>query len=218
MPSPKNVTPPPFEIDPELLEAAAPIAPTTHLQAIVDRGLDEINPEDLGALAVRLTPMANLLRASVAEIALIPVDRATIEQRTQLADLRALLDAARADLSTWVTAIDIGFRRAAMTTGASEFRLEDGLVRVEVPRGEWVVNVQALQSALRAFVESGELSEEEFNDIFTTTVTPKANGTKLNYFSTKRGEALAATINLYRVWHEGDPNAAKVRFTRKEGK
>lgn len=171
-------------------------------------------PRSLADVSRELLPLSDQLRATIADIALIPVERATTVQRTELVELRERLYRAMADLSTWVDAIDIGFRRAALATGASEFVLTDGVVKVEAPRGEWVVNVPALHAELKEFVAHGVISQEELDSIFTTVVTEKANGSRLNYFASKRGEELAEAINRSRTWKAGDPAAAKVRIQR----
>jgi len=165
-------------------------------------------------LATMLVPLANGIRATIANIALLPVARATPEQRTQLVDLRDELYKTMRDLSTWVDAIDISFRRAALEMGATEIVLADGVVKVEAPRGEWVTNVPALHAELKEFVAHGVISQAEMDSIFTTTVEEKANGTRLNYFASKRGEELAEAINRNRMWKAGDPSAAKLRFHR----
>lgn len=173
------------------------------------------DPMTLEDVQRTLVPLAATLRATVADIALIPVARATPAQRAQLATLREELDRARRDLSTWVDAIDIGFRIAAVDLGATEILLEDGAVKVEPPRGEWVVNVPMLRQELDELRKHGIISKEEVDSIFKTTVTEKADNTRLNYFAKSRGAEIAEAIERARVWKPGDPAAAKVRYMRK---
>lgn len=200
----KNVTPT-DDLD-ELLGAAADKA-ASH----ADRDV-----RALVTIADTLRPATDTIRATVADISLLQVARATPAQRTALVELRALLDRARADLSTWVDAIDISFRRAAVETGAAEIVLADGVVKVEPPRGEWVVNVPALKAELSQLAAHGLLTADELDSIFTTTVSEGANNAKLNYFAKQRGQEVAEAIGRYRVWREGNPANAKVRIQRKQ--
>ena len=205
--TPKNVTPPVDD---------TPDIPDDVMAAIEDpsRASTKTRGRSLEELRTELVPLADTIRATISDIALIPIARATPEQRTQLVELRTVLDAARGDLSTWVDAIDISFRRAAIETQANEFVLADGIVTVEPPRGEWVVNVPALRDELKAFAASGVISQEEFDSIFKTEVVTKADGNRLRYFGEHRGTELAEAIARNRVWKQGDPNAAKVKIKR----
>lgn len=188
------------------------------LEDLIGAAVDRTTGTELVPLAeisAALRPAADIISATVSTIALVPINRATPAERSALVDLRNQLDRTRADLSTWVDAIDISFRRAALETGATEIVLADGVVSVEAPRGEWVVNVPALRSELKELVAHGLLSEEEFDSIFETVVTEKANNSRLNYFASKRGQELADAIARYRTWKEGNPANAKVRIKRR---
>jgi hypothetical protein len=171
-------------------------------------------PRSLEEIRTELEPLGQRIRASLADIALIPVAKASPAQRTELVTLRADLDRVRADLSTWLTAIDISFRRAAMETGADEFPLTDGVVKIEQQRGEWVVNVPALRTELKEFLAAGVITEHEFESVFSTVVTEKADNTRLNALGKHRGGEIAEAIGRSRVWKAGDPANAKVRIQR----
>jgi hypothetical protein len=203
----KDVTPTPVEIPDDVMAALSGMVVITEIP-------DTLTPQSLTDVATTLVPLAQQIRATISDIALIPIARATPAKRTELVNLRDELYRTMRDLSTWIDAIDISFRRAAADTGATEFVLEDGVVKVEPQRGEWVVNVPALRAELAEFVAHGVISKAEFDSIFTTTVVEKANGTRLNYFASKRGEELAEAINRSRMWKDGDPAAARVRFQR----
>jgi hypothetical protein len=205
---PKPVTPPADDIPDEVLVALGafdlPVPPEP----------DDDSRRSLEEVSAALVPLAETLRATIADIALIPVASATKAQRSELIALRGKLDRARADLSTWVDAIDISFRRAALETGATEFVLDDGVVKIEQQRGEWVVNVPALHAELNELAAHGLLSQEELASIFTTVVIEKADNSRLNYFASKRGTELAEAIGRGRMWKAGDPTAARVRIQR----
>jgi hypothetical protein len=215
--APKVVSPPEPDIPDDVMEALG-VAVERFPVGEPSRRSSETDSEDgnrsLAEVSAELVPLADTLRATIADIALIPVARATPAQRTDLVDLRQRLDRARADLSTWVDAIDISFRRAAIETGAKEFALEDGVVTIEQPRGEWVVNVPALRDEIKAFVAHGVLTQEEFDGIFTNEVKIKADNGRLNSLAAKRGEELAEAIARNRAWKAGDPAGAKVRIQR----
>jgi hypothetical protein len=186
-------------------------------RAAITSGKHELEEDDRRTLAevtLELVPLTSSLRSTIRDIALIPVARATPAQRTDLIDLREQLSRAMRDLSTWVDAIDISFRQAAYEVQASEFLLTDGVVKIEPQRGEWVVNVPALQTELKEIMAHGLISQAEYDSIFTTVITEKANGSRLNYFSSKRGGDVAAAIDRHRMWKAGDPNAAKVIVQR----
>lgn len=201
---PKNVTPD---------EAEPPIdIPDAVIARIAEPSVAPPSVEDVSRA---LVPLSGGIRATVADIALIPIDRATPAQRTQLVALRQQLDETRRDLSTWVDAIDISFRRAAIETHASEFALEDGVVTIEQQRGEWVVNVPALRSELKELVAHGTLTQVEYDAIFKTVVTEKADNTVLNRLAEKRGDEIREAITRNRVWKAGDPAAAKVKIQRR---
>lgn len=206
---PKNVTP-----DDEL-DIPEDVVAAIAKPAVASADETTAHPKTLTEVSRELVPLADSIRAAVADIALLPVARATPAQRTQMVDLREMLDAARRDLSTWVTAIDISFRRAALETNASEFALAEGVVQIEQKRGEWVVNVPALRDELKAFVAAGTLSPDEFEAIFKTKVEVVADNTKLNHLAQKRGDELADAISRNRTWKPGDPAAATVRIKRR---
>lgn len=193
----------------ELAGTSSPAATTSDGSA----GHDD-EPQTLEELSRALIPLVDQLRATVADIALIPFASATPEQRTQLIRLRQQLDRPRQDLSTWVDAIDISIRIAAQDTQAKEFLLADGKVIVEPPRGEWVVNVPGLQGELKELMAHGLISQAEIDDIIVTEVVTKANNAKLNALKAKRGEAVAAAVDRWRVWKAGNPTSAKIRFER----
>lgn len=208
----KNVTPEPeFDIPDGMLEelTSSPVAIGHELA-----GTEGDEPATLEELSRALVPIADQLRATVADIALINFAEATPEQRTQLIRLRQQLDRPRADLSTWVDAIDISIRQAARDTQAKEFLLADGKVVVEPPRGEWVVNVPGLQGELKELKAHGLVSQAEIDDIITTELVTKANNAKLNQLKAKRGEEVAAAVDRWRTWKDGNPTSAKIRFER----
>ena len=191
--------------------------PDDVMAAMTARAAELAEPDDrrsLEELRLELVPLAQKLRATIADIALIPIARATPAQRTELVALRAEIDRARSDLSTWQDAIDMSFRRAAIESGADEFPLTDGIVKIEQQRGEWVVNVPALRDELREFVRAGVITQPEFDAIFTTVVTEKADNTKLNAIAKHRGGEVADAVDRGRSWKPGDPASAKVRIQR----
>lgn len=197
----------------------------TPAAAPVDEDLDEFLEDvvaskapassSLPDLTAALTPISDDLRATISQIALIDVAKATPAQRTQLVNLRDRLDTTRRDLSTWVDAIDISIRQAAITLGADEIPLADGVITVERPRGEWVVNVPRLQEELRELVAAGVVTAEEAADVVTTKVETVADNRKLNYLVKHRGAAVTEAVSRTRVWKEGNPTSAKLRFARR---
>ena len=210
----KNVTP----AEPSLADDAA-----AFLDAVGDKVADAVGAEaaapagrSLQEVGLALIPLAEDLRTTVSEIALLNILEATPAQRTDLVRLRAQLDNARADLSTWVDAIDISFRQAALASHADEIPLADGIVKVEAPRSEWVVNLPHLRTELEALVEKGLVTEAEIDALFTTTVTEKADNAKLNYLERHRGGLVADAIARARTKKEGNPMAARLTFQRVE--
>lgn len=165
-----------------------------------------------------LIPLADSVRATLADIALVPVAQATPEQRSQLIALRSEIARVQRDTTTWLDAIDHAFRHAAQQLEAKEIPTANGVVRIEPPRGEWIVDVQALRRELaEAARNGGPLSAEEVDSIFKTTVEEKADGTKLNYFARNRGVEIAEIIGRHRRFVPGNPLAAKLRFHEKGG-
>lgn len=239
----KNVTPAPFDIPEalldELVERTDPASPapdeegatreittTFHpadgsepvvTTSVVSAGPDddsEPHPATLEDLSRALIPLVDQLRATVADIALMPFASATPEQRTALVNLRQQLDRPRADLSTWVDAIDISIRQAAVDAQAKEFLLADGRVTIEPPRGEWVVTVPALQRELKELMAHGLISQADIDAIVTTEVTVKANNAVLNQLGKSRGKEVAEAIARSRTWKAGNPTSARLRFER----
>lgn len=176
---------------------------------------DAPDPLPLENAAKALVPLADGIRITLADIALIPVHNATPEQRSQLVGLREELARVQRDVTTWLDAIDLSFRHAAEAMGAKEIPLANGVVKVEPPRGEWVVDVAGLRSELKEAQAHGLISAEEIDSIFKTKVEEKADGTRLNYFARNRGDELAEIIERHRRYVPGNPNAAKLRFIEK---
>ena len=206
----KDVTPPEPSLEDDVAAFTAAIAE--------DGKVPELAPhqgQTLEELRLALVPVANDLRATVSGITLLDVIRATPAERAELLEVRNQLDSARRDLSTWVDAIDISFRQAARESGADEIPVEGGMVKVEQPRGEWVVTVPTLKEELKKLVALGHVTEAEVDGIVTTVVTEKADNAKLNYLVRHRGAEVKAAIDVSRTWKEGNPMGAKVTFQRR---
>lgn len=177
---------------------------------------DSLEPLALAETTAVLVPLADRIRNTLAGIALIPIDRATAAERTHLVNLRTEIQRIHRDTTTWLDAIDLSFRRAAMNLGAKQIPLTDGFVVVEPPRAEWKVDVAGLEAELKELVKAGgNLSVEELGSIFEVVVTTKANGSRLNYFARNRGDEVAEVIERHRELVPGNPLAAKVQINRK---
>ena len=176
----------------------------------------EPEPTALAPVVASLVPLGDAIRNTLAAIALIPVAQATPEERTQLIALREEIARVNRDTSTWLDAIDLSFRHAGQAMGANEIPLANGVVRLEVPRGEWRVDEQAMLHELREYAKNGgALSLEEVDTLFTTTVQTKADNAKLNYLVKHRGDEVAAIIDRHRTMVPGNPLAAKVKVVQR---
>lgn len=185
---------------------------------VVAAALKEPPPEPMALEPItrELVPLADAIRNTLAAIALIPIAQATPEERTALVKLREEIERIRRDSQTWVDAIDLSFRHAAVALAAKQIPLADGVVTVEPPRGEWKVDVAPLKAELVELAKAGgQVSLEEIDSMFKTVVETRADGTRLNYFARNRGAEVAEVIERHRRWQEGNPMAAKVRIQRR---
>lgn len=188
---------PPEDVLEEAITGTAP--------AVVERA-------NLPAVIDRLVPIRDLIRDTVGDIRLRPVNRMGLEARSELAALRRILAEMQTDIGLWVDSIDLSFRRAAITRNAKELKLSDGFVRVEPPKNEWIVtDVEGLREQLYG---RSELSREEVDSIFTEKRTLSADNRRLNYFAANRGSDIAAIIDAHRVQRIGDPLRSSVTYTQ----
>lgn len=164
-----------------------------------------------------IIPLADRVRLTLADIHLIPLAKATPQQRTEIVKLRAEINRVARDAATWVDAIDISFRHAAVELGnVREIPLADGIIKVDWPRDDVKVDAGALKKELEELSRAGgPISLEEIADIFTTVVEVRANNTKLNYFERNRGEAVAEVIQRHRTRTPGSAMGSKLSFVER---
>ena len=138
-------------------------------------------------------------------------DRATPEERAEVVDLRRAMVEVRDAMDSHVARIDAAFRLAARESGAREFTTDAGTVAVVPGPAQYRTQEEALRKALLELVPD-VLERHEVDEAVVTTVTLKANHTRLNALAAKRGDRVRLAIERHRVRLEPSALAASVRY------
>lgn len=157
------------------------------------------------------------LTAQIGTLADLPdLALASPEERGRIAALRNRIAGVHRELGTWIEAIDHSFRVAAYRMGAKQLTTDDGVVRVEVARGEWKVRVSDLRAELEELVPHGLISAAELAEVFHTIVEERADNRRLNFLAANRGDEIKAAIERHRTWQEPPLSSARVRYDRQK--
>lgn len=175
---------------------------------------EHVEPSAPTALERALVPLSDAARAAIAELNIQPLHEASPAHRAQVVRLRGVLARIARDCQTYVDAIDMAFRVATERSGADQLPFDGGHVRVQRRRGEWVVDVPALQKALAelAKADGGLVSQADLDSIFTTKVETSAHNGRLNYIAEHRGDDVRAVVDAHRRFVEPPISTARVEY------
>jgi len=166
-------------------------------------------------LVATLREPAGYLINAIAQLEAYPIATATPRERSDLLDLRDLLEHVNNMARMRMGAIDLAFKRAMEELGSREIPVEGwGPVRYAPDEGEWEVHSEQLLEDFRGLVKLGVLTKDDIDKAFTTTVQVKVDNRVLNGLM-KRGTAVTDAIDRNRSKRESRPLAGHLTLPKR---